>query len=217
MHLFWRGQVRNVSLCFLFTSRAAEMVVAAACKQRALAFELKFKSFSAELLSCAAASAVSSGTVWKWRNAYLAFYAHIPRKMKHHTEKGTRSIFTQWFQLPRERLHDRGAHCAYGKCSMHCSCVQYDAMATITQSNLPDRRLSIACMDLKRRAKLQTGDTMSPWSRPIRIVTLKAVSLDTRSVLRAGNCLSLNAAWLTIICVLDDNYTGCEDHRRRML
>lgn len=81
----------------------------------------------------------------------------------------------------------------------------------------PDRRpplssaVSGSWIELRRRAKLLTGDTVSPWSRPIRIVTLNVVSSHTGSVLPAGKCLSLNAAWSSAICVLDDNYTGCED------
>lgn len=161
---------------------------------------------------------VTSGAAWKWRNAHLAFYSHIPRNTKHHAGKGTRSIFSQWFQLLR-------------LCKIHnYLCVQCAQYATIgyhyvssLYAGLPDgrppisSRVSILSIELKRRANLQAGDMMSPWSRPIRIVTLKAVSSLTRSVLCAGNCLSWNAAWFSVICVLDDNFTGCEDHKRGML
>lgn len=47
------------------------------------------------------------------------FHSHGARKMKHHAEKGTRSIFS--LRSSEGSLHGCGAHCAYVKCCFPCT------------------------------------------------------------------------------------------------
>lgn len=119
------GELRSASSpCHVPLERFA----AAPCERRAPAFELEIQSCQTELLSRAAASAVTSGTVWKWRGAYLAFFIHTCLE-KWNITRDSSSV--RWFQSPRRA----SSWCTLCFCKTHhYSWTMCDTMATATQA-----------------------------------------------------------------------------------